>query len=89
MCSCALLISGMSKSGRRLLGALKKVGSSSRSLERLNVYDWPTPPSSHEEAPVEPHEEEGLRRRVAPQGEVPDDSHLDIRGDRETQASTC
>jgi len=48
----------MSKSGRRLLGALKKVGSSSRSLERLNVYDWPTPPSSHEEAPVESHEEE-------------------------------
>jgi len=82
----------MKKFRRKAVGALKKVGSSSRSRERPNIYDFPAPPSSMDNTPTETHGEEveseapEEQAPPAPQGEAPDDSHLVIQGNHENQA---
>jgi len=81
----------MRKFGKKAVGALKKVGSSSHSRSWANVHEWDTPPSSHDDAPTETHEEEvesqasEWQAPTAPQGQVPDNSHLVIQGNRENQ----
>ena len=82
----------MKRLGKKTLGALKKVGGSSRSHERTNIHEWNTPPSSHNDAPTETHEEE-VESQVpewqapqASQGGAPDDSHIVIQGNCENQA---
>ena len=63
-CVFLCFFSGMRKSRRKLHGALKKVGSSSHSRERTNIYDWTTPPSSHDDAPTETDEEQVESQRL-------------------------
>ena len=82
----------MKRLRKKILDALKKVGGSSRSRERMNVHKWNTPLSSHDDAPMGTHEQEVESQVLewqspqASQGGAPDDSHLVIQGNRENQA---
>ena len=71
--------------GRKVSGALKKVTRSSSSQSSSHRSSTPTPSYTHQD---EQAESQALEEQPAQQEEeeAPDDSHLDIRGERELQA---
>ena len=78
----------MGKFGRKLAGAFKKVmgPSSSRSCGSSSVrYTEPKESPMHEDEQTEPMEVQE-EEQEQPMEEGDDDPHLDLEGDRETQA---
>ena len=71
--------------GRNVSGALKKVTGSSSSRASSHRSSTPTPSFSHHDEQVESQASEEQLAQQEEQ-EAPDDSHLDIRGEREFQA---
>ena len=70
--------------GRKVSGALKKVTESSSSRSSSRRLSTPTPSCTHqdEQAESQAPEEKPTQQE---EEEAPDDSHLDIRGERELQ----
>ena len=78
-------MSGFRNIGRKFSGALKKVTGSSSSRASSHRLATPTPSFSHHDEQAESQaSEEQLAQQE--EHEAPDDSHLDIRGEREFQA---
>jgi hypothetical protein len=71
--------------GRKVSGALKRVTGSSSSRASSHCSSTPTPSYTHqdEQAESQAPEEQPAQQQ---EEEVPDGSHLDIRGEREFQA---
>jgi len=82
----------MRRTGRKLVGALKKVtgSGSSRSQGGSSSHRSSTPTQSYTREPEESHEEHvespaPYEQAEEQQEEAPDDSHIELRGDREFQ----
>ena len=71
--------------GRKMSGALKKVTGSSSSRSSSHRSSTPTPSYSHQDEQAESQAPEGQPAQQEEE-QAPNDSNLDIRGERELQA---
>ena len=77
-------MSGIRNVGRRFSNAFKKVMGSSSSRSSLHHSSTPAPSISHRDEHAESQTTEEQTEQQ--EEEVPDDSHIDLRGEHEHQA---
>ena len=83
-CVCVLVISGMRNVGKKFTNTFRRVTGSSSSRSSLHRSSTPTPSFTHDD---EQAESQAPEEQVEHQEEeAPDDSHIELRGEREFQA---